>query len=181
MDREVDNPPVLVVNQNQDANQVCHQVRQGNMVGENNLVAMVERIMAHNGVNMGLQRLNYASPLLEYVLQTELPRGGKVPKFTKFIGDTNESTIEHIARYLTEARDIVNNENLRMTYFPSYLTKNTFTRFTTLPADSIDDWTRLERLIHEQFCMEKSKISLKELSSVKRKFAESIDDYLNRF
>lgn len=29
--------------------------------------------------------------------------------------------------------------------------------------------------------MGQSKISLKELSSVKQKFAESIDDYLNRF
>lgn len=43
------------------------------------------------------------SPLSEYVLQTKLPRGWKVPKFNKFTGDTNESTIEHIARYLNEA------------------------------------------------------------------------------
>lgn len=78
-------------------------------------------------------------------------------------------------------RDIANNENLRMIDFPSSLTKNAFTWFTTLPSYSINDWTRLERLFHEQFYMGKSKISLKELLSVKRKFAESIDDYLNLF
>jgi hypothetical protein len=36
----------------------------------------------------------------------ELPRGWKIPKFTKFGGETNESTVEHIARYLTDAGDI---------------------------------------------------------------------------
>ena len=64
-------------------------------------------------------RPNYTSPLSEYIQQTELPRGWKVPKFTKFSGDTSESTIEHIARYLTEVGDIANNENLRIKYFPS--------------------------------------------------------------
>jgi len=30
-----------------------------------------------------------------------------------FAGDTSESTVEHIARYLMEAGDIANSENLR--------------------------------------------------------------------
>lgn len=79
----------------------------------------------------------------------ELPRGWKLPKFTKFDGDTNESTVKHIARYLNEAGDIANNENLRMRYFPSSLTKNAFTWFTTIPAHSINDLTHLEILFHE--------------------------------
>ncbi|MCH79898.1 hypothetical protein A2U01_0000659 [Trifolium medium] len=33
---------------------------------------------------------------------TELPRGWKIPKFTKFTGDTSESTVEHIARDLVQ-------------------------------------------------------------------------------
>lgn len=120
-------PSVLVVNRDQEVDQVVCQVRQENLLGENNLATIVERIMAQNGVNMGLQRPKYTSPMLEYVLKTELPRGWKVPKFTKFTGETNESTVEHIARYLAEAEDIANNENFRMRYFPSSLTKNSFT------------------------------------------------------
>ena len=89
------------------------------MVADNNLAAMVERIMARNGVNIGLTRPNYTSHLSEYILQTKLPRGWKVPKFTKFSSDTSESIVEHIARYLTEAGDIVNNEKLRIKYFPN--------------------------------------------------------------
>lgn len=68
-----------------------------------------------------------------------------------------------------------------MRYFPSSPTKNAFTWFTTLPTHSINDLSQLERLFHEQFYMGQSKISLKKLSSVKQKFAKSIDNYLNRF
>ncbi|XP_050875636.1 uncharacterized protein LOC127079270 [Lathyrus oleraceus] len=150
------------------------------MAGDNNLAVMVERIMERNEVNIGLHRPNYISPLSEYILQIKFPRGWKVPKFTKFSRDTSESFVEHVARYLTEAGDIVNNENLRIKYFLSSLTKNAFTWFTMLPTNLIHDWTRLERLFHEQFYMGHSKISLKELASIKRKFTEPIDDYLNR-
>lgn len=50
--RKVNRRPILVVNQNQDVDQVVQGVRQENMLGENNLAAMVERIMAQNGMNL---------------------------------------------------------------------------------------------------------------------------------
>jgi len=136
--------------------------------------------LTQNGFNLGLHTPNFMSPLHEFVTIEELPRGWKIPKFTKFGGETNESTVEHIARYLTEAGDIANNENLRMKIFPSSLTKNAFTWYTTLPLGSIFTWSQLEKDFHEQFYMGQSKISLKELASVQRKTTESIDDYLNR-
>ncbi|XP_050908867.1 uncharacterized protein LOC127122602 [Lathyrus oleraceus] len=115
------------------------------MAVDNNPAAMVERIMAPNGVNVGPHRPNYTSLLSEYILQSELPPRWKIPKFTKFYRDTDESIVEHVARYLIEAGEIANNENLMIKYFPSFLTKNAFTWFTTLPASPIHDWTRLER------------------------------------
>ncbi|XP_058733205.1 uncharacterized protein LOC131604806 [Vicia villosa] len=134
-----------MVNRDQNADEVIHRVRQDNMVAENNLTTMIERIMAQNGMNTGLRRPNYTSPLADFILQTELPRGCKIPKFTKFSEDTSESTVEHIARYLTEAGDLENSENLRIKYFPGSLTKNAFTWFTMLPPNSIDAWPHLER------------------------------------
>lgn len=89
--------------------------------------------------------------------------------------------VEHVARYQNEASDIENNENLKIKYFQNSLMKNSFTWFTTLPPYSIQTWSQSERLFHEQFYMGQSKISLKKLSSVRRKISESIDDYLNRF
>eukprot|EP00256_Glycine_max_P066604 XP_025981199.1 uncharacterized protein LOC100802634 [Glycine max] len=175
------NPGIVLVNRNQNADEVIGNIQQNRFDRQNNLAQMVETILVQNGLNLGLHRPNFVSPLSEYVLQTELPRGVKIPKFTKFAGETNESTVEHIARYLVEAGDLANNENLRMKFFPNSLTKNAFTWFTTLPPHSIHNWNQLERIFHEQFYMGQSKISLKELASVRRKAPESIDDYLNRF
>ena len=124
-----------MVNREQNADEVVHRIRNDNLVVENNLTTMIERIMTQNGLNSRFRRLNYTSPIVDYILKSELPRGCKVPKFTKFTGDTSESTVEHIARYLTVAVDLANNENFWIKYFPSSLTKNAFTWFTTLPLD----------------------------------------------
>ncbi|XP_058760652.1 uncharacterized protein LOC131634002 [Vicia villosa] len=140
-----------MVNRDQNADEVIHRVRQDIMVAENNLTTMIERIIANNDLNTGLRHSNYTSPIMDFISQTELPRG-----------------------------DLANSENLRIKYFHSSSTKNAFTWFTTLPPNSIDAWPHLERMFHEQFCMGATKISLKELASIKRKFTEPIDDYLNR-
>jgi len=177
---ELERFPVLV-NRHQDADQVVMQAHQDNYEGHNNIANLVKNLLAQNGFNMDLRRPNVTSALSEYVLMTELPRNWKVPKFTKFAGETNKFTVEHIARSLIEAGDIANSENLKMKYFPSSLTKNAFTWFTTLPLNSIHCWTQLEKAFHGQFYMGQCKISLKELASVRRRTHESIDDYLNRF
>ncbi|XP_050909192.1 uncharacterized protein LOC127122963 [Lathyrus oleraceus] len=170
-----------MVNRNQNADDIIRKVRHDDVATYNNLAAIVERIMVRNGVNFGFRRPNYNSPLVEYVLQIDAPLRTKIPKFTKFAGDTTKSTVEHVARYLIEAGDMSNNESLRVKLFPSSLTNNAFTWFTNLPQNLIHSWNQLERMFHEQFYIGKTKISLKELSSVRRKFTEPIDDYLNRF
>src|ERR1044072_6373899 len=122
----------------------------------------------------------FTSPLNEYVLETEIPRGTKIPKFTKFSGESNESTVEHIARFEMEARNLAQQENLKLRFFPSSLTQSAFTWFASLPHGSIHHWNQLQRLFHEQFYVGESKVSLKELSSIKRSSTESIDEHFNR-
>ncbi|XP_050877470.1 uncharacterized protein LOC127081237 [Lathyrus oleraceus] len=172
---------MVLVNRHQDADQIVDQHWQEDLAVENNLTTIIEKIMARNGMSATLQRPLYASPLAEFVLQTEAPRGMKVPKYTKFGGESGESIIKHIARYLTESGDLAHNECLRVKNFPSSLTKVAFIWFTSLAPNSIDSWTKLEKKFHEIFYEGHSKISLAELSSIKRRLAESIDDYLNRF
>ena len=53
----------MVVNRDQNAVDVVNRVRHDNMMAENNLTAMIERIMTQNGLNSGLRRPNYTSPL----------------------------------------------------------------------------------------------------------------------
>jgi len=73
------------------------QARRNNYDGQNNIGNVVEALLAQNGFNMGLHRPNFVSALSEYVLETDLSRNRKIPKFTKFAGETNESTFKHIA------------------------------------------------------------------------------------
>ncbi|XP_050919691.1 uncharacterized protein LOC127137262 [Lathyrus oleraceus] len=123
-----------MVNRNKNVDDIIWQVRHDDVPAYNNLAAIVERIMVRNGVNFGLRRRNYTSPLSEYILQEKAPPRTKVPKFTKFVKDTTESTVEHVARYLIEAGDISNNEILRIIFFQSSLKKNDFTWFRLLKA-----------------------------------------------
>ncbi|XP_050894294.1 uncharacterized protein LOC127101025 [Lathyrus oleraceus] len=139
---------MVMVNRHQDADQIVDQHRQEDLAVENNLTTIVERIMARNGMSATLQRPLYASPLAEFILQAEAPRGMKVPKYTKFGGESGESTIEHVARYLTESGDLAHNECLRVKNFPSSLTKAAFTWFTSLAPSSIDSWAKLEKKFH---------------------------------
>lgn len=82
---------------------------------------------------MGHHIPNFVFALSETILLTELPKSWKIPKFTMFLGDTNKSSFNHIDQYQADARDLANNENLKMKYFLNSLTKNAFKWFTTLP------------------------------------------------
>jgi len=88
---------LILVDRHQDADQVVMQARRNNYEGQNNIANVVEALLAHNGFKMGLHRPNFVLALSEYVLMAELPRNWKVPIFTKFARETNESTVEHIA------------------------------------------------------------------------------------
>nr|KYP60859.1 hypothetical protein KK1_023273 [Cajanus cajan] len=115
-----------------------------NKIGDK-LDQMVERILNRHGFDVGQnERPYFVSAFPDYITQVELPRGIKVPKFSKFAGELTESTVEHIARYGVECGDLTNNEYLKMKYFPSSLTKHAFTWFTTLTPNSIHTWVQLE-------------------------------------
>jgi len=150
-------PEVILIDQNDNPDEVVRNVQQQNIGVHNNIGNLVENIMTQNGLNIGLHRPNFVSPLSKLVLQSELPRGYKIPKFTKFARDTSESIVEHIARYLMEVGDLGNDGNLSLKFLPNSLTKNAFTWFTTLAPHSIQHWIELERLFHEQFYMGQSK------------------------
>nr|KYP38616.1 Retrovirus-related Pol polyprotein from transposon opus [Cajanus cajan] len=149
---------------------------------DENLDQIVERVLNRHGFEVGRNEHPYfVSAFPEYIIQVELPRGAKVPKFLKFAGELNESTVEHIARYLVECGDLGNNEYLKMKYFPSSLTKHAFTWFTNLAPNSINTWARLEGNFHEHFFRGETKVTIVDLMNIKRQNHETLDDYLNRF
>lgn len=105
----------------QDTNRILRN--SNHLRGCNNIENIVEEVLVQSGLKFDLHRLNCFSPFPNYIRQEELPRGCKVPKFTKFACEKNDSTIEHISRFETKAGDIANDEGLKLRYFPSLLTK----------------------------------------------------------
>jgi hypothetical protein len=80
----------------------------------------------------------YTPPFPEWYHRVALPNRVKVPtEFTKFSGQDDTSTVEHIAWYLMQLGEASADEAFSIRYFPLSLTGPAFTWFTSLPAHSI--------------------------------------------
>ena len=56
-------PEVILVDRNNNVNDVVRNVQQQIIGMHNNIANLVENIMAQNGLNIGLHRPNFGSPL----------------------------------------------------------------------------------------------------------------------
>jgi len=125
---------------------------------------MIEQTLNRHDSEIGYAHQSYfAFVFPDYVLQYELPRGYKIPKFSKFAGKLGESTIKLVARYQIECGDLAIDVFLTMKYFPSFFMKSVFTWFTTLPPNSIYTWAQLERVFHEHFFKGQTRVILIDL------------------
>jgi hypothetical protein len=87
----------------------------------------------------------YTPPFPEWYNRVALPHRVKAPAdFTKFSGQDDTSTVEHIARYLMQLGEASADEAFRIRYFLLSLTGPAFTWFASLPAQSICSWKDLE-------------------------------------
>ncbi|XP_015940668.1 uncharacterized protein LOC107466191 [Arachis duranensis] len=113
-----------VVSRGQNADEVLARLR-ANHGGEcYQVTRIVEEVLNRVGLNVGfMNRPHFVSAFLQVIQMAEVPRGVKNPKIvTKFARKVGESTTEHVA----------NDENLKVKFFSSSLTKNAFTWFSNL-------------------------------------------------
>ena len=87
----------------------------------------------------------YKTPYPPAYNQIPLPHKYKMPDFTKFSGQGEVSTMEHVNRFLLQLGEAGNHDALRVRLFSLSLSGSAFTWFTTLPANSILYWADLER------------------------------------
>ena len=71
-----------------------------------------------------------------------------MPDFVVFIGEEDQSIVEHVGRFLAQCEEAETNEYLRLRLFPLSLSRTTFTWYTNLPANSIQTWAEMERQFH---------------------------------
>jgi hypothetical protein len=74
------------------------------------------------------------------------PRVKPRTEFTKFSGQDDTSTVEHIARYLMQLGECSAEEAFRVGYFAASLTGPAFQWFSSLPPQSVSTWKELEQI-----------------------------------
>jgi len=117
----------------------------------------------------------FVSVFLDYILQSELPKGYKVPKFLKYGGELEESSVEHVAYFQIECDDLAIDEFLKMKYFPSSLTKKCLYLVHHITT-KFDIYLGITHFFRGE-----TKDSLIGLTTIKHFNSETIEDYLNRF
>jgi hypothetical protein len=84
---------------------------------------MTDVLENHFGLKPKNQGHVYTPPFPEWYQRVALPNRVKVPtEFTKFSGQDDTSTVEHIARYLMQLGEASADEAFKIRYFPLSLT-----------------------------------------------------------
>jgi len=97
--------------------------------------------MMQNQFGLKPKNQSYAckSPYPKWYNRLVLPPRVKPPTdLTKFSGQDDTSTIEHISRYLMQLGEASADEAWRIQYFSLSLTGPAFTWFTSLPANPME-------------------------------------------
>ena len=107
------------------------------------------------------------------------PAGWRPPKFHQFNG-TGDAR-EHLAYFEAACGDTANNSSLLLRQFSGSLTGAAFHWYSRLPVGKITSWTDMKSAFKKHFVAMKRDISIVELSQVKQRRDEAIDDYIIRF
>jgi hypothetical protein len=111
----------------------------------------------------------YTPPFPEWYNRVTLPHRVKAPAdLTKFSGQDDTSTVEHIARYLMQPGEASADEAFRIRHFPLSLTGPTFTLFTSMPAHSICSWKDLEQKFHAHYFIGSNEKKLMDLTTLRQ-------------
>ena len=89
------------------------------------------------------QTFLYKRLYLEWYDLVALPTNYRLPEFAKFTGQDSTSTIEHGSRYLTQLGEASIEEAHRVRFFSLSLLGLAFIWFSSLPVNSIANWTDL--------------------------------------
>ena len=83
------------------------------------------------------QTLMYRRPYANWYDRVMLPSKYIVPDFSKFSGQDDTSTMEHVSRFLVQCVEATGEEPLRVRLFPLSLSGSAFAWFLSLPPNSI--------------------------------------------
>ena len=144
--------------------------------------AKIAKVMREQfGLRPKKQSLMYKTPYPPAYNQIPLPHKHKMPDFTKFSGQEEVSTMEHVNRFLLWLGEAGNHDALRVRLFSLSLSGSAFDWFTTLPANSILYWADLERQFHQFFYYGITELKLTDFTGLRQRNDESVAAFIQRF
>jgi len=117
--------------------QLAQPVVQPQAVQDNMVDRLMEMMQDQFGLKPKEQAYMYRKPYPEAYDRIPMPARYKVPDFTKFSGQDNTSTVEHISRFLVQCGEAAVEDALKIRLFPLSLSGSVFAWFSSLPANSI--------------------------------------------
>jgi len=102
-----------------------------------------------------------------------------VPDFTKFSGQDDTSTMEHVNQFI-QCGEAANRDELRVQLFSSSLSGSAFTGFISLPPNSVITWADLEKQFHKYFFSGVHEKKLTDLVRLRQRNDESVEGFVQR-
>ena len=133
------------------------------------------------GLKPKQQNLMYKTPYPAAYDQLPLPHKYKLPDFTKFSGQGEVSSVEHINRFIVQCGEAAQHDALKVHLFSMSLSGSAFTWFTTLQANFNIYWADLEKQFHQFFYSGIEEMKLTNLTNLRQRNDESVAAFIQRF
>ena len=146
------------------------------------LAAKITEVMQNQfGLKPKRQTYMYKTPYPSHYDQIPYPQKFKMPDFTKFSGQDDTSTVEHVNRFIIQCGEAASSDALRVRLFSLSLSGSAFQWFTSLPANSIHHWADLEKQFHQFFYTGIHEMKLTDLTNLRQRNDESVAAFIQRF
>jgi hypothetical protein len=143
---------------------------------------MADLMQNQFGLKPKMQGPAYMPPFPEWYYRVILsPRVKPPTESTKFSGQDDTSTVEHIAQYLMQLGEASADEAFRVRYFPLSLTGSAFQWFTSLSPQSVGTRRELEQKFHAHYFSGSTEKKLIDLTTLKQRHNETPLEFLRRF
>jgi len=132
------------------------------------------------GIKPKVNTYSYWTPYPPAYDLIPLPNWYKVPDFTKFSGQDDTSTMEHVNRFIIQCGEAANRDELRVCLFLSSLSGSAFTWFISLPPNSVITWADLEKQFHKYFFSGVHEKKITDLVRLRQRNDESVESFMER-
>ena len=145
------------------------------------LLRVIEMVKNQFDLKPKGQTFSHKRPYPEWYDLVALPTNYRLPKFAKFTGQDSTSTIEYVSWYLTQLGEAPIEEAHRVCFFSLSLSGLAFTWFSSLPVNSIANWTDLEKKFHTYFYTRTREKKITDFTTIRQTNNESGAEFLQRF